>query len=249
MDHVTLFTKFWIRKSLDKEARNLLRVECPRPFIDNKSGITPNLDLELQSSLFKSGKDPRKGLERCLKQCQDRLLDILGPLARFLDMVEEASACRTVQERACGGRVSKPEQPESAAACGQSVLETEGELRESHPANEVRRGCFPVTWGARGWVSGEPYEQQLRGESRQHVERPDSGNWSQLILVTYSRAYLAIGARVSQTPEEVAAVAWRRGPGADRSPQDIFWGVRLQGSCATHTNAMEQKTTDLWELR
>ncbi|KAJ1170061.1 hypothetical protein NDU88_001942 [Pleurodeles waltl] len=34
MDHVTLFIKFWIRKSLDKEMQNLLTTKCRSPFID-----------------------------------------------------------------------------------------------------------------------------------------------------------------------------------------------------------------------
>ncbi|KAJ1100010.1 hypothetical protein NDU88_005100 [Pleurodeles waltl] len=57
MDHVTLFMKFWIRKSLDKETRILMRAECLRPFIDNKSWITPNLDQERLSFLLKSAME------------------------------------------------------------------------------------------------------------------------------------------------------------------------------------------------
>ncbi|KAJ1096895.1 hypothetical protein NDU88_002025 [Pleurodeles waltl] len=41
-------------------------------------------------SLLLLGRDPRKGLEHLLKQCQDQLLDVLGHIAKILDMVEEA---------------------------------------------------------------------------------------------------------------------------------------------------------------
>ncbi|KAJ1127084.1 hypothetical protein NDU88_005490 [Pleurodeles waltl] len=52
--------------------------------------MTPNLDPEIITYLFKLGKDQRKGLEKSLNQCQDKVLDILGPLAKIFDTVEEA---------------------------------------------------------------------------------------------------------------------------------------------------------------
>lgn len=90
-DHVAKFIKLCIRKPLERESRNLMRSECPSPSLDNKAGLTPILDPELLTFLFKTGRDPRKGHERRLKQCQDKLLDTLGPLARILDLAEESS--------------------------------------------------------------------------------------------------------------------------------------------------------------
>ncbi|KAJ1098508.1 hypothetical protein NDU88_003618 [Pleurodeles waltl] len=70
MDPVSSFIQFCIHKSLDRESHNLMRADCLRPFLDNKAGISPNLDPELLTNelfLFKSGKDPRKGIEHYLK--------------------------------------------------------------------------------------------------------------------------------------------------------------------------------------
>ncbi|KAJ1193692.1 hypothetical protein NDU88_002988 [Pleurodeles waltl] len=40
----------------------------------------------------KFGKDPKKGVNRAWSNCQDRLLDLVGPLTRILDLAEEAKA-------------------------------------------------------------------------------------------------------------------------------------------------------------
>lgn len=42
-----------------------------------------------------SGKDPRRGIEKGLKGCQDRLLDVLGPLTKIFDMCEAAHSNNT----------------------------------------------------------------------------------------------------------------------------------------------------------
>ncbi|XP_044130591.1 uncharacterized protein LOC122923810 [Bufo gargarizans] len=40
--------------------------------------------------LAKTGWNPRKGLDSALKSCQDKLLDIFGPLAKIFEMAESA---------------------------------------------------------------------------------------------------------------------------------------------------------------
>lgn len=35
-------------------------------------------------------KDPRRGIDRSWWSCQDKLLDVIGPLTKILDMAEEA---------------------------------------------------------------------------------------------------------------------------------------------------------------
>ncbi|XP_056424134.1 uncharacterized protein LOC130362968 [Hyla sarda] len=40
---------------------------------------------------MKSGKNPKKGIDRSFRACQDKLLDMLGPLSKILDLVEESS--------------------------------------------------------------------------------------------------------------------------------------------------------------
>ncbi|KAJ1210710.1 hypothetical protein NDU88_006072 [Pleurodeles waltl] len=79
-----------LRKPLEKDERSVMMAECSRPVIDEKVCMTPNLDPDMLTYLFKLGRDPRKGLEKSLKQVQDKLLDVLGPLARMFDTVEDA---------------------------------------------------------------------------------------------------------------------------------------------------------------
>lgn len=40
--------------------------------------------------LAKYMKDPRRGIDRSWRSCQDKLLDVVGPLTNILDMAEEA---------------------------------------------------------------------------------------------------------------------------------------------------------------
>ncbi|KAJ1122681.1 hypothetical protein NDU88_001166 [Pleurodeles waltl] len=55
-------------KPLERNERNVMGAECSRPVIGEKDSMTPNLDPDLITYLFKLGRDPRKGLERSLKQ-------------------------------------------------------------------------------------------------------------------------------------------------------------------------------------
>ncbi|KAJ1176826.1 hypothetical protein NDU88_002093 [Pleurodeles waltl] len=92
LTHVAEFLKLWIRRPLEKEARAVTRAECARPVVKNKACVTPDLDPDPISFLFKLGRDPREGLERALKQYQDKLLDVIGSLAKIMDMAEEAKS-------------------------------------------------------------------------------------------------------------------------------------------------------------
>ncbi|KAJ1138178.1 hypothetical protein NDU88_004569 [Pleurodeles waltl] len=91
LEHVTSYMKDRLRKPLEKEERSVTRAECSGPVIDEKVCMTSNLDPDMLTYLFKLGRHPRKGLEKSLKQVQDKLLDVLGPLARIFDTVEDAS--------------------------------------------------------------------------------------------------------------------------------------------------------------
>lgn len=90
MSHVAEYIKYWIRRPLERSERNIMRAECSRPVIGEKDTLTPNLDPEIITYMFKMGRDPRQGLEKALKHCEDKLLDTLGPLARMFNLVEEA---------------------------------------------------------------------------------------------------------------------------------------------------------------
>ncbi|XP_056388255.1 uncharacterized protein LOC130283090 [Hyla sarda] len=92
LPHVAQYVELWACKSLDRSSRNKLRAECPRPFIPNKVVATPEVDPILMKYLLKSGKFPKKGIERSFKTIQERILDLMGPLTKILNLAEHAAA-------------------------------------------------------------------------------------------------------------------------------------------------------------
>ncbi|XP_040276167.1 uncharacterized protein LOC120991412 [Bufo bufo] len=92
LEHVSKYLEARVRCPLSKEARNKLRAECPRPVIPNRVCETPAVDPKMTQFLAKSGWNPRRGLESALRSCQDKLLDIFGPLAKLFDLAETAKA-------------------------------------------------------------------------------------------------------------------------------------------------------------
>ncbi|KAM4698712.1 uncharacterized protein WCC33_014250 [Rhinophrynus dorsalis] len=88
--HVAKYLEAWVRKPISRATRSKLRAECPRPVIPNKVCDTPELDSKMVQFIAKSGRDPRKGVDHALKSCQDKLLDILGPLTKIFELSEEA---------------------------------------------------------------------------------------------------------------------------------------------------------------
>ncbi|KAJ1101202.1 hypothetical protein NDU88_006274 [Pleurodeles waltl] len=79
-----------LRKSFDKEVRNRVRAECPRPEIPNKVAEMPEIDPSMLTFLNKFAKDPKKGIDRAWHSCQDKLLDLTGSLAKVLEMALKA---------------------------------------------------------------------------------------------------------------------------------------------------------------
>ncbi|KAJ1099756.1 hypothetical protein NDU88_004854 [Pleurodeles waltl] len=65
-----------IRASFDKDVRARLQAECSRPELEVKVTDTPDVDTFLK----KWAKDPKKGLDRAWRACQDKLLDLSGTL-------------------------------------------------------------------------------------------------------------------------------------------------------------------------
>ncbi|KAJ1209312.1 hypothetical protein NDU88_004690 [Pleurodeles waltl] len=53
LEHVASYIKDRLCKPLEKDERNIMRAECSRPVIDEKVCLTPNLDPEMISYLFK----------------------------------------------------------------------------------------------------------------------------------------------------------------------------------------------------
>ncbi|XP_044156772.1 uncharacterized protein LOC122943252 [Bufo gargarizans] len=90
--HVSDYLEHWVRRPLSKEARSKLRAECPRPLIPNKVCDTPSVDPKMTQFLAKTGWNPCKGLDSAIRSCQDKLLDIFGPLAKIFEMAESARA-------------------------------------------------------------------------------------------------------------------------------------------------------------
>ncbi|KAJ1213890.1 hypothetical protein NDU88_001520 [Pleurodeles waltl] len=75
-----------IRHGFEKEVRSRLCSECPRPDFPSKVAETPELDPTLVTYLKKFSKDPKKGIDRAWRGCQDKLLDVTGPLTKILEL-------------------------------------------------------------------------------------------------------------------------------------------------------------------
>ncbi|KAJ1106840.1 hypothetical protein NDU88_004238 [Pleurodeles waltl] len=78
---VAAYVQSKLRKSFEKDVRSTLRSECPRPALKGKVADTPELDPR---------RDPKKGIYRTWRGCQDKLLDISGPLTKILDLAIQA---------------------------------------------------------------------------------------------------------------------------------------------------------------
>ncbi|KAJ1184984.1 hypothetical protein NDU88_001780 [Pleurodeles waltl] len=86
MPEVAHYVQDRLRKSFKKEVRNTLRSECPRPSLLGKVAEVPELDPSMATFLRKFAKGPKKGLDRAWRGCQDKLLDVSGPLTKILDL-------------------------------------------------------------------------------------------------------------------------------------------------------------------
>ncbi|CAH2276878.1 Hypothetical predicted protein [Pelobates cultripes] len=60
LDHVAKYIAARIRKPLNKEARNKLRAECPRPNLPDMACTTPELDPKIAQFLGKTGWKAKK---------------------------------------------------------------------------------------------------------------------------------------------------------------------------------------------
>lgn len=92
---VVQFVAGRMMKPLEKEVRACLQAECPRPALAGKVAVTPEIDARMDTFLQKYIRDPKKGIDRSWKACQDKLLDSCGPLTKILDLAQEAKALGT----------------------------------------------------------------------------------------------------------------------------------------------------------
>ncbi|XP_078528000.1 uncharacterized protein LOC144803687 [Lissotriton helveticus] len=89
------YVQQYIRHPFDKDVRARLRSECPRPDLADNLADTPEVDPTILTYMTKFSKDPKKGLDRSWRACQDKVLDLLGPITKMLDLgfrAKEASS-------------------------------------------------------------------------------------------------------------------------------------------------------------
>ncbi|XP_078518429.1 uncharacterized protein LOC144783208 [Lissotriton helveticus] len=79
-----------IRQPLNQEVRSCLRSECPRPSLPNRVTATPEINPKLCTFFAKYMKDPKKGIDRSWRACQDKLLDVVGPLTKIIELAERS---------------------------------------------------------------------------------------------------------------------------------------------------------------
>ncbi|XP_078534999.1 uncharacterized protein LOC144821637 [Lissotriton helveticus] len=79
-----------LRQGFEGGVRATLRSECPRPSLIGKVAETPDLDPTMAAFMRKFAKDPKKGLDRAWRGCQDKLLDASGPLTKIMDATVKA---------------------------------------------------------------------------------------------------------------------------------------------------------------
>ncbi|KAJ1160923.1 hypothetical protein NDU88_001413 [Pleurodeles waltl] len=72
-----------------------LRSECPRLSLVRKVVDTPELDPSMATFLRKFAKDPKTGLDSACRGCQDKLLDLSGPLTKILDQAIQSKETNT----------------------------------------------------------------------------------------------------------------------------------------------------------
>ncbi|XP_078540259.1 uncharacterized protein LOC144825323 [Lissotriton helveticus] len=88
--HVGEYISARLRLPLEATVRSRLKSECLKPALPDKITLVPTIDQPLLTFFSKFGKDPRRGVDKAWSTCQDKLLDIVGPLARIFDMAESA---------------------------------------------------------------------------------------------------------------------------------------------------------------
>ncbi|KAJ1215132.1 hypothetical protein NDU88_002741 [Pleurodeles waltl] len=69
-----------------EEVCSKLHSECRRPDFPSKVTETLELDPTLATYLKTFSKDLKKGIDRAWRGCQDKLLDMTGPLTKILEM-------------------------------------------------------------------------------------------------------------------------------------------------------------------
>ncbi|KAJ1113946.1 hypothetical protein NDU88_002186 [Pleurodeles waltl] len=82
-------------KSFEKEVRNTLFSECHQPSLLSKVADPLELDPSMATFLKMFAKDPKNGLDSAWRGCQDKLLDLSGPLTNILDLAFQSRETNT----------------------------------------------------------------------------------------------------------------------------------------------------------
>ncbi|CAH2272927.1 Hypothetical predicted protein [Pelobates cultripes] len=85
-EHVARYIAARVRKPLDKVTRSKLQVECLHPTVPNDVCKTPHVNPKIIQFLGKTGWKPKKVLYFSLCNCQDKVLDILGPATKTSEL-------------------------------------------------------------------------------------------------------------------------------------------------------------------
>ncbi|KAJ1124724.1 hypothetical protein NDU88_003173 [Pleurodeles waltl] len=88
-EKVAFYLKQHLRQPLDREVRNKLRAECPRPSNEGKVAAIPEMDTTRVTCMGRLVKYPKRGIDRSWRSCQDKLLDNTGPLMKIMEMAED----------------------------------------------------------------------------------------------------------------------------------------------------------------
>ena len=106
-------------KSYEKELRSRLWSECPRPVLMGKVSETPEIDPTMVTFMGKFARDPQKGLDRSLKACKDKLLDLSGPLLKILEMGYQAKGSGMPMDPEPGGYKGNQPNPVNSNISGE----------------------------------------------------------------------------------------------------------------------------------
>lgn len=98
-DQIAKYLVCWLHKPLDKEVQNRLSAKCPRHTVAHKINNTPDFDSFMYAYMNKQGSDPRKGTEKELRDTQDKLLDVSGPLTQAMVVVDNTITRYTPLDR------------------------------------------------------------------------------------------------------------------------------------------------------
>ncbi|KAJ1133154.1 hypothetical protein NDU88_011451 [Pleurodeles waltl] len=151
-----------IRAGFDKDVRARLRAECPSPELEVKVTDTPDVDPTMVTFLKKWAKDPKKGLDRACRSCQDKLLDLSGPLAKILEM---AYVAKESQHR---GRTA----PLDSAGLGVSPSSLSAALAWDSRGGGGWRAAAPGAEPWSGWMKPLTSNNEMDVSSESNLDFP-----------------------------------------------------------------------------